>query len=254
LDPWFKESNSAGKLRQNSYRPSLGSFLFKLFVSTRSITFWLIFANIIFFIVALILGFSVAKPCEETICNQIAIQPTNLIFNGYVWTLITSMFMHSGFAHLIINMFVLFSLGKFCERIIGRKRFFRFYMLSGIFAGLLYVALAYFFGNSVLGEKIFGNASSYAVGASGAIFAIAGLFVILTPYLKFCFIFLPFFSLPAYIMVPLVLLATWLVSASTGMAVGNTAHLGGFLYGVAYGIYLRIKYKRKSRLIRDMFC
>src|SRR3989344_6433555 len=107
--------------------------------------------------------------------------------------------------HLLINMFVLFSLGNLSEKIIGRKRYFWFYLLSGLVAGLMFVFFAYFFGQTDLGARVFGSPEDAAVGASGAIFAIAGLFMVLTPKLRFMIIFLPFFSLPAYIMIPLVL-------------------------------------------------
>ena len=126
--------------------------------------------------------------------------------------------------------------------------------MSGLFAGIVFVLLAGYFGNTELGARIFGSPDIAGVGASGAIFAIAGLFMILLPKLKFTIIFFPFFSLSAYIMIPLVLFATWLVSAGTGLPVGNTAHFGGFLIGVIYGFYLRSKYSNKvarlNRMIR----
>ncbi|GAH36435.1 unnamed protein product, partial [marine sediment metagenome] len=71
------------------------------------------------------------------------------------------------------------------EKIIGKKRFLYFYIISGIFAGLLFIILSYFFGNTELGARIFGSPIMSAVGASGAIFAIAGLFMVMTPKLKF---------------------------------------------------------------------
>ena len=122
-------------------------------------------------------------------------------------------------------------------------------MISGIVAGISMIIFSYFFSSSDIGIRIFGDPSLPGVGASGAIFAIAGLFVILTPKLKFMIIFLPFFSLPAYIMIPLVLFATWLVSAGTGLPIGNTAHFGGFLVGIIYGFYLKKKYSRKIEML-----
>ena len=77
--------------------------------------------------------------------------------------------------------------------------------------------------------------------------------MILTPKLRFMIIFLPFFSLPAYIMIPIVLFVTWLISSSVGWGVGNTAHFGGFLAGVFYGLYLKQKYRRKTRRIAEYF-
>jgi len=217
------------------------------FFSRLSMTNWLILINIVFFVI-----FFPLILFSENYISYVALQPVAFL-NGSFWTLLTSMFMHGGFFHLLINMFVLFSLGNLCEKIIGRKRYLWFYLTAGIIAGLMFVFLAYFFGNTELGEKVFGSPLAFAVGASGAIFAIAGLFMVLTPKLKFMIIFLPFFSLPAYIMIPLVLFGTWLVSSSVGFGIGNTAHFGGFLAGVLFGLYLRQKYKRKTAMISRYF-
>jgi len=219
-------------------------------LSKWSITKWLILINVIFFIITLPL---LMFPNEYL--KYLALQPISFL-NGYIWTLLTSMFMHGGLFHLVINMFVLFSLGSLCEKIIGRKRFLWFYLISGLAAGIIFVLFAYFLGSTnliSLSARIFSSPEAYAVGASGAIFAIAGLFMILTPKLRFMIIFLPFFSLPAYIMIPIVLFVTWLISSSVGWGVGNTAHFGGFLAGVFYGLYLKQKYRRKTRRIAEYF-
>ena len=220
----------------------------KKFFPNWSITNWLILINVIIFAVA----FPLIIIYPDAI-KYVALQPSSFFSGKYVWAIITSVFMHGGILHLAVNMFVLFSLGTLCEKIIGRKRYLWFYLLSGIIASLFFVLFAYFFGNSPLGAEIFGSPDSFAVGASGAIFAVAGLFVILTPKLKFTIIFFPFFSLPAYIMIPVVLLVTWAISLGAGIGVGNTAHLGGLLCGIIYGVYLRNKYKRKSKLISEYY-
>lgn len=225
--------------RKNIRKNPLQEFFYKL-----SITNWLILVNILFFIIAIIFVYFNAENMK-----YVALQPSYILEGKYLWTFLTSMFMHAGFFHLIINMFVLFSLGNFCERIIGRKRFLWFYLISGLLAGIAFVIFAGLWGSSELGAKVFGSPLIAGVGASGAIFAIAGLFVVLTPKLRFMIIFLPFFSLPAYIMIPFVLFLTWLVSAGTGLAVGNTAHFGGFLAGISYGFYLRRKYSRKVQML-----
>ncbi|MFH1803166.1 MAG: rhomboid family intramembrane serine protease [archaeon] len=199
-----------------------------------------------------IIGFVIFAFYPEYV-DYIALKPSNIMQGKYLWTLVTHMFVHGGLGHLFINMFVLFSLGGLCERIIGRKRFLWFYLLSGIFAGLLSILLAGFFGSTAIGERIFGSPEIFMVGASGAIFAIAGLYVMLLPRLKFMIIFLPFFSLPAYIMVPLVLFIVWGVSIVFNWPVGNVAHFGGFLAGILYGAYLKNKYKRKVAKLQKMF-
>ena len=228
----------------------------KGFLRNLSVTGWLILVNVVFFIAAIILLYM-----DENFLNYIALKPVDVMHGKYLWTFLTSMFMHAPgqgvFAflsvHMIVNMFVLFSLGGLMEKIIGRKRFLWFYLLAGIFAGLMFVLLSYFFGNGGIGENIFGSPDIPAVGASGAIFAIAGLFVLLTPKMRFSIIFFPFFTLPAIIMIPLVLFGTWIVSYSAGFGIGNTAHLGGFLFGAVYGVYLRKKYSKKVKMISGYF-
>lgn len=184
--------------------------------------------------------------------DYLALKPSNFLQGKYLWTILTHMFAHGGFFHLFINMFVLFSLGRFCERIIGRKRFIWFYLISGLLAGFLSVFLAGYFGYGPF-EKVFGSPNIPMVGASGAIFAIAGLFVILLPKLRFYIIFLPFFAFPAYIIIPAVLLLTWGASIFAGLPIGNVAHLGGFLAGLLYGVYLKIKYRNKVKLLQRHF-
>lgn len=212
-----------------------------------SATGWLIFVNVLVFV-----AFFIMQYLNSESVNYFALQASNILRGKYLWTLATHMFVHANVFHLLVNMFVLFSLGSLCEKIIGKKRFLWFYLITGVFAGLLSVVLAGFFGFGFL-EKVFGSPEVFMVGASGAIFAIAGLFVVLLPRLRFTIIFLPFFSLPAYIMVPLVLLLTWLATLAANLPVGNVAHLGGFLAGIIYGYYLRMKYKKKIMIIQRLF-
>jgi membrane associated rhomboid family serine protease len=207
----------------------------------------IILVTVVISVVAYILMMAFPSSVE-----YLALKPLNILSGKALWTLVLHIFVHGGFFHLFINMFVLFSLGSLCEKIIGKKRFIWFYLISGIFAGLLSVVLAGFYGYGFL-EKVFGSPDVYMVGASGAIFAIAGLFVVLLPRLKFVIIFLPFFSLPAYVMVPLVLFLTWIATIAAGLPIGNVAHFGGFLAGLAYGYYLKRKYWRKIKMIRRAF-
>ena len=181
-----------------------------------------------------------------------ALRPSSIAAGENIWTLVLHMFAHGGILHLFVNMFVLFSLGGLCERLIGKRRFFGVYFISGIFAGALSVAAALLFGRGI-GISIVGSPEDFMVGASGAIFALAGLLMALLPRLRFSIIFLPFFSLPALVMVPLVLFLTWIVSIFAGWNVGNVAHFGGFLIGAGYGYYLRLRYRRKVALLERHF-
>ena len=212
------------------------------------VTWWIILVTS--FVSVLVL---IAQYFYPALRAFVALKPSDLLQGKYLWTLLTHMFVHAGFLHLLVNMFALFSLGSLCERIIGRKRFFWLYLLSGIFAGGLSAVLSGFFGTSALGTRIFGSPDIYMVGASGALFAVAGLFVILLPKIRFSLIFLPFFSLPAYIMVPLLLALMWIATIFADLPIGNVAHFGGFLIGLLYGIYLRMTYRRKVEMLDRYF-
>lgn len=221
----------------------------KSFFKNLSAVGWIILINIVIFILTFIL----IAVFKERAYDYFALKPSSILQGKYLWTLVTHMFSHGGFFHLFVNMFVLFSLGGLCEKIIGRKRFIWFYLISGLFAGVLSVLLAGFYGSSVLGERIFGSPDLFMVGASGAIFAIAGLFVMLLPRLKFFIIFFPFVSFPGYILIPLALFLMWGASILFSWPIGNVAHFGGFLVGIVYGYYLKTKYKRKVEILRNHF-
>lgn len=242
---WFKKKFERNELHKSEdFRRKSASFRI---LPNLSIVTWFIIVNTVVFIIEF-----TSIIVNPDYIDYFALKPSNILNGDYLWTLFTHMFSHVILIHLFINMFVLFSLGSLCEKIIGRKRFFWFYIISGLFAGILSVLLAGYFGYGV-GERIFGSANVHMIGASGAIFAIAGLFVVLLPRLRFAIIFLPFFSLPAYVMVPIVLFITWLVSVLANLPIGNVAHFGGFLAGLIYGFYLRAKYRRKIAVLQRLF-
>lgn len=221
-------------------------------LSSLSMVGWIILINVLVFVVELTW---VALSCTDAGCmafDYFALNAGYILQGKYLWTIITHMFSHVYFLHLFVNMFALFSIGGLTERIIGRKRFFWFYVISGIFAGLLSVFLAGFFGYGFF-ERVFGSPDVFMIGASGAIFAVAGLLAVLLPKLKFGIMFVPFFSLPACIMIPGVLFVIWALSIIFNWPVGNVAHFGGLLAGVIYGSYLKLKYKKKVVMLQRMF-
>ena len=175
-EKWFEDKFEKKRLRNYAKR-QLKTNYFTNVLRKLSITNWIILINLLVFIIAIIL---ISIIGEEKIIPNLALQP-NAFFSGTIWTLFTSMFMHGNAAHLLFNMISLFFIGNFVEKIIGRKKFLGFYLISGILAGLFYVTLSYFLGNSILGAKIFVSPELSAVGASGAIFALLGLLAILTP-------------------------------------------------------------------------
>ncbi len=213
-----------------------------------SLTMKIIIFNVIFFLLFYILSlfFGYSKMIEN-----IAIKPSNILEGKRIWTLLTHFFMHGGLTHLFVNMFSLASIGILVEKIIGKKRYFWFYFFSGIFAALFFVLLAGFFGYGKVGEALFGSPSIYAVGASGAIFALAGLLSILIPKMKVLVFFI--IPMPLWIGIVFLLLFFWIFSIIGGIPIGNSAHLGGLLFGLFYGVYLKKKFPNKTRIIRRIF-
>lgn len=206
-----------------------------------SVTLILIFLNLIFFLVTYP-SFLKAKSCEETLCKYVALTPYYVLHSYRFWTIITSMFVHAGFLHLFVNMISLFFLGSFLERLIGKKRFIFIYFASGILASLFFITFA-FFSNEM---KV------PAVGASGAIFGLGGVLAILTPRLPVYIMFIPV-PMPLWLGILVMLVLIWIVSALHNLPIGNTAHLGGLIAGLLYGLYLRKKYKRKVAILDRYF-
>ncbi len=245
VEKWFDPKFEKNYRRYTKRR--LNSFSFGSFFRRFSITTWIIIVNIVVFIFArLFMGIF----GTENVLSIIALQP-NAFFNGAIWALVTSMFMHGNFTHLFVNMISLFFIGNFVEKLIGRKRLFWLYILSGLVAGLSFVFLAYFFGNTEIGMRVFGSPEVFAVGASGAIFALGGLLAVLTPRLKvYVFFVIP---MRMWVAIIVLLVVLWAASVGAGLPFGNTAHLGGLLIGVIYAAYLKRKYKRKTALISKYF-
>lgn len=200
-------------------------------------TGWIILINVLVFII----GIGLLNINPEFV-KYLAIQPAAILGGKYIWTFITSMFMHANFNHLLFNMLSLMFIGSFVEKLIGKKRFITFYFASGLLAGLLFVLVAFFTGFDL---------NVYAVGASGAIFGLGGLLAILTPKLPV----LVFFVIPMPMWAAMIgmLGILWILSATAGLPIGNIAHLGGLLTGVFYGLYLKHRYPKKTQMISRYF-
>lgn len=138
-----------------------------------------------------------------------------LVAQGEWWRLLSSMFLHSGFIHLALNMISLYFLGSFVEEAFGRGRYLALYMLSGISGGLAYL--------------YFGAFDVPAVGASGAIFGLLG------GVLGYSLRRGTFSWQNPLIRQLLILLALNLYIGFSVPNISNTAHLGGLAGGAVFG-------------------
>jgi membrane associated rhomboid family serine protease len=154
-------------------------------------------------------------------------------------SLITHMFLHAGWLHLLGNMLILYLAGPFIEDVWGRPIYAGFYLVSGLAAALCFVAL---------------NPSSEIpmVGASGAIAGVMGAFLVRyrTTHIRFFYMVGFFwrgtFAAPAWIMLPLwfgqqvfLFLLTRSLSAGAGGGVAYMAHIGGFGFGFAAALLMK---------------
>jgi membrane associated rhomboid family serine protease len=209
-----------------------------------SINLALILINVLAFII-----FSILLALKFIKMDYIAINPSNIFAGKYLWTFITSMFMHASFLHLFANMLSLVFVGSVVEKIIGKKRYLLFYLSAGIFAAIFFVAASFVLSNFF---NLPGDFTTYAVGASGAIFGLIGLLMLLTPNLPVYMFFIPI-PIKLKYAAPAMLIILWLISLLGNVPIGNTAHLGGLFFGLAYGLVLMNRYKNKTRYLRKHF-
>jgi len=248
------ESRSS-KSRRRSVRKKKPGFWQSL-----SLTDILIIINVIFFIfISITFNLVISEESIEDIENfdlndtflkYIAVNPT-LFFKGFVWTILTSVFAHLFFLHLFVNMISLYFIGNFVEKLIGRKRYLWFYLVAGIVGSLFFVVFAWIGTLIPNGDVIFGGTNIPALGASGALFGLGGFLAILLPRLKVLLMF--FIPMPMWLAMAVLMFGFWLASIFGGLPIGNTAHLGGLIVGIVYGIYIRKKYARKVRILNKMF-
>lgn len=153
------------------------------------------------------------------------LQPTPV--NVYL-TLLTSMFMHGGLAHLGGNMLYLWVFGDNLENVMGHRNYFFFYLLCGILASLAHVFTSAYFSSSLLIPSL---------GASGAISGVLGGYLLLFPMRRihmWAFIFS--IAVPAFLA-----LGIWIIfqvingmgalGGQEGGGVAYAAHIGGFAVG-----------------------
>lgn len=194
-----------------------------------AITILLILVNVAVFVFELVYG--------QGFVDRWAIIPAN-ITAGYAWaTIVTAMFLHASWSHIIGNMIFLWAFGPEIEDMMGRGRYLAFYLLGGVIA---------------MGAQVAASPGSTIpnLGASGAIAAVMGAFLVTYPRdriksVLFLFIFFKITFIPASLLIGVWFLMQ-LVNAGqiahhvqTG-GVAYMAHVAGFIFGaVTAGLFER---------------
>ena len=154
------------------------------------------------------------------------------IWQGEYWRFLTTLFLHYNLLHLVFNLYALYVLGWMVEPLLGRRRFFSIYIFSGIFGSILSVSV---------------HPDFISVGASGAIFGLAGAALAMrlfqSPSLKKT-LFDPFgFFLLLFIFFNLIM-------GFLQESVDNAAHLGGLFAGFILGFYYMARIRDEAGKLR----
>jgi membrane associated rhomboid family serine protease len=184
--------------------------------------------------------------------------------------IVTHMFMHAGFMHLLFNMYALFIFGQILENVWGPKRFFIYYMVCGLGAAFVHETVIAFEysklaqmlspeqlqmvlreGTTLLNEsKTFSDSTMQSlqmllntptVGASGAVFGVLLAFGVLFPNTQLMLLIPPIPIKAKYLVLGYGAIELYLAFSQPGSNIAHAAHLGGMLFG-----YILIRYWRKT--------
>jgi membrane associated rhomboid family serine protease len=161
----------------------------------------------------------IATSIKPDLVQILGLQPAG--FLDRPWTIVTNLFIHANFWHILGNMLTLYFFGSFLCRLIGTRNFLITYFVGGIVGNILYI--------------LRGSSYSIAIGASGAIYALAGALVVMMPNLRV----LVYFIVPMPLWV--VILFFFVLWSMPGVIPGVAwqAHLGGLVFGLVMGYFFR---------------
>ncbi|MDK1029992.1 MAG: rhomboid family intramembrane serine protease [Anaerolineae bacterium] len=198
------------------------------------INYFLIAINLLVFLWQLSLG-----PGSEQVLFNLALIPLNVTIGldpGDFQAILTSMFMHAGWAHLLGNLLYLWIFGDNVEDALGHTRYLFFYLAGGLAASATHIFL-------------YPTSTIPTVGASGAIAATLGAYLLLFPRQRVVTIIPLGFYFHVTRLPAIIVLGLWfLLQLFQGtLALGSTqlggvafwAHIGGFVFGMLIGILSR---------------
>lgn len=191
----------------------------------KTMTNYLIGINVLIFILMFLFGgFNAFN--NPQILLVFGAQYGPFVASGQWVRLITSMFVHGGFFHILLNMFALFYFGNVVEKVYGPYKYFSVYMISGIVGNFLTQLIV---------------PNTFSVGASGAIFGLIGLlfgagFREDTPKMLR--------GMTGTALLPIILINV--IFGFTSPSINNFAHLGGLAAGFTFGWLTPIRFSTSS--------
>jgi membrane associated rhomboid family serine protease len=195
------------------------------------VTFGLIIVNVSIFLIQIGAGEAASDALISTygaIPSQIARTAPHIGWIAADSTLLTCMFLHEGWEHILGNVLFLFVFGDDIEEALGRWRFLAFYLLSGIAGSLAYVAVN-------------AHSDQPLIGASGAVSGILAAYLMIRPCAKVAvFAWILVIRVPAWVVIGLwALLQVVHLAGKDNDGVAYMAHVGGLVAGVVLFLALR---------------
>jgi membrane associated rhomboid family serine protease len=185
------------------------------FQRTTPVVFNLLIINVLVFLLQMFIN----TP-EFSVSQFVALYPYKSSFFA-PYQLVTHMFAHAGWSHIIFNMLGLWMFGTMLERIWGPKKFLIFYLECGLAAGIAHLFLT----------------DSAAVGASGAIMGLLAAFAYLFPNTELFMFPFPFPVKAKYAIAVMAAVDLFGGVYPTGSKIAHFAHLGGLLMGLILVMY-----------------
>jgi uncharacterized protein len=181
--------------------------------------------NALWVIIGINLVVFIAARINDNVVMQLGLVPS--LIGERPWTILTAMFVHYDIWHIFGNMLTLYYFGRVLSQLVGQNKFLLLYFGGGILGNLLYIWLA--------------PPDSIAIGASGAIYAIAGALVVMMPTMRVAI--WGILPLPLWLVILLFFVLWSLPNVVPGIA--WQAHIGGLVAGLIAGFFFR----RRTRYV-----
>jgi membrane associated rhomboid family serine protease len=198
------------------------------------LTIGLVVINVIVFLFEATMG---QQELQQFI-NTYGVIPAEITQGYNLGTLFTSMFLHGGWMHLISNMLYLWVFGDNIEHVLGEIGYIIFYLVGGLAASAAHILFNL-------------NSQIPSVGASGAIAAVLGAYLVMFPKSRVRVLLFTGYGMGVRRVTALIFLGIWAVSqlfsglASLGAETAQTggvavwAHIGGFVFGLIIGFFFK---------------
>lgn len=144
------------------------------------------------------------------------------------WTIFTYMFTHENLMHVLYNLMLLYFSGQIFYSMLGEKRLIYVYVMSGVFGGALFLILGLILPDSFSGH--------YLIGASASVLGVIMVVALYAPNLKVNLFFVLEISFKYFALIVFLLSTVIDFAVNTG---GKISHVGGAVFGLLYGYYLK---------------